>query len=121
MYMNEQLLSKSVMSDKDHGRHQGRVSNSRLAKFTALLTVGLLILVLSLCLSLFGGDRDVFAASNGSQTQRFVDVVKGDTLWSIANQHVKKGQSVPEYISELKRVNHLTSNILHEGQVLILP
>lgn len=121
MYMNEQLIRSSRTTGKNNRRDVKTMNRMKLARIGALLTAGLLILILSLCISLFGGDQDAFAAPNGSQVKQTVDVDRGDTLWGIANQHVKKGQSVREYMYELKRVNQLTSNMLFEGQVLILP
>ncbi|TDF99849.1 LysM peptidoglycan-binding domain-containing protein [Paenibacillus piri] len=69
---------------------------------------------------MIGGEKDAFAASSPTANQS-VEIVMGDTLWSIAGQHVHKGQDVREYINELKKLNGLKSNILQEGQVLLLP
>lgn len=44
-----------------------------------------------------------------------------DTLWSIANEYKTDAyESTQEYIEELKRINSLTSDIIHEDQNLLV-
>jgi len=50
-----------------------------------------------------------------------VDVVQGDTLWSIANEHVPDNISVSSYIHKIKQLNGLKNSIIQEGQMLLLP
>ncbi len=118
--MNEQLFQNSAVLVK--GNYV--LKNRRYRKATrmlGLLTVAILILIVSLCISLVGGDSDVYAAANGSHLKQSVEVAKGDTLWSIANHYAGKGRNVREYMNEVKQVNELKSNVLQVGQVLILP
>jgi len=53
-------------------------------------------------------------ASDSSETQQYVRVQPGDSLWRIAREH---GTTV----EELKRVNGLTADAVQLGQRLILP
>jgi LysM repeat protein len=48
-------------------------------------------------------------------------VNSGDTLWDIASMHVSKGQNIRSYISDIKKLNGLTSSSVNVGDVLILP
>jgi LysM repeat protein len=50
-----------------------------------------------------------------------VDVLKGDTLWSIANEHAPAKLSVSSYIHKIKELNGLKNSIIQEGQMLLLP
>jgi LysM repeat protein len=50
-----------------------------------------------------------------------VDVEKGDTLWSIANQYAPNNVSIQSYIHNLKKVNGLKESSIQEGQMLVLP
>lgn len=118
--MNEQLIQNSMVSVKGKYALKNR-RYRRATRMLGLLTVALLILIASLCISLVGGDSDVFAAGNGSHVKQTVEVSKGDTLWGIANQYAGKGRNVREYMDEVKQANHLKSNVLQVGQVLILP
>ncbi|MCS7461160.1 LysM peptidoglycan-binding domain-containing protein [Paenibacillus doosanensis] len=121
MYMNEQLFRNPVISEPDAPSRR-HVRRRKLMRTAGLLAAVLIILVFSLCASLLGGDQDVLAASNGgAPAKRTVEIVKGDTLWGIANAHVRKGRNVREYMDELKKLNRLDSSVLHEGQVLQLP
>jgi LysM repeat protein len=50
-----------------------------------------------------------------------VDVEKGDTLWSIANQHAPDNVSIQSYIHKLMKINGLKKTIIQEGHILTLP
>ena len=52
--------------------------------------------------------------SNGSKTYT---VKRGDSLWSIAQRYLGSGARY----NEIKKLNNLKSNLLKEGQTLILP
>ena len=53
-------------------------------------------------------------ASNRSPQQGLIRVQPGDSLWKLAHEHATT-------IDELKRVNGLTTDVVHAGQRLILP
>jgi LysM repeat protein len=50
-----------------------------------------------------------------------VDVIKGDTLWSIANEYAPAKVSVSSYVRKIKELNGLKNSIIQEGQLLMLP
>ena len=52
-----------------------------------------------------------------STTYKTYTVVKGDSLWSIAAKQLGNGSRY----TEIKKLNNLTSDIIHSGQVLKLP
>lgn len=50
-----------------------------------------------------------------------IDIVKGDTLWSIAEAYKTDEMSVINYISRIKEFNDMESDIIKTGQKIILP
>ena len=57
------------------------------------------------------------AGEKPASTYRTHTVVKGDTLWDIAERYLGKGSRY----SEIKTLNGLTSNVLYSGQKLKIP
>jgi LysM repeat protein len=51
------------------------------------------------------------------ETYRIHTVVKGDTLWNIAEQYLGKGGRY----TEIKKLNGLTSNVIYSGWKLKIP
>ena len=48
-----------------------------------------------------------------------VEISSGDTLWNIAETYMDDNyDSVKDYVQELKEVNHLTSDVIQDGQYL---
>lgn len=48
-----------------------------------------------------------------------IRIEEGDSLWSIASRYSQKSpMNIGEYISELKRMNQLTSDTIHAGHYL---
>ena len=50
-----------------------------------------------------------------------VTVCKGDTLWSIAQQHYKNQGDVRNFVYKIREANGLPSSRLTVGQTLVLP
>lgn len=53
-------------------------------------------------------------------------VLKGDTLWSIAEQEVNqneyyKNKDIREVMHEIRQLNHITNDNLEIGQKIIIP
>lgn len=49
-------------------------------------------------------------------------IERGDTLWSIASEHmIPEYDRVEEYIEEIRRLNHLTSDGIYAGEYLTIP
>jgi len=120
MYMNEQLFQRPGNATIMNHTVIGKRNYSKLSKWFGLLFAVIIVLIVSFSVPALGGEHDALAASSNSTKQTF-EIEKGDTLWSIAVQHVREGQDVREYISEMKRINGLKTTLLQEGQVLLLP
>jgi LysM repeat protein len=58
---------------------------------------------------------------NTQSEESSVVVYSGDTLWSIATEHASNRVDKRQYINKIMKLNHLSSTVLKEGQVLQLP
>ncbi|WP_240419641.1 LysM peptidoglycan-binding domain-containing protein [Paenibacillus periandrae] len=126
MYMNEQLLSKRESVTRDASAFPLLLASiipyrKKLLRYAVLFAAAIIIILISFSISLLGGDQGAYASSDHTPIEYTVEIVKGDTLWSIASKHAHKGQDVREYIYNLKKANGLKSSILQEGQTLRLP
>ncbi|HOK42882.1 MAG TPA: LysM peptidoglycan-binding domain-containing protein [Thermoclostridium caenicola] len=59
------------------------------------------------------------AVSDKPQAPKMIRVQKGDTLWEIAQQHCTG--DIRDNIYRIRQINQLSSWIIHEGQILLLP
>ena len=51
-----------------------------------------------------------------------IQIERGDTLWAIAGRYMDGHySSIQEYIDEVKFINELTSDIIHEDAYLLVP
>ena len=60
-------------------------------------------------------------ASNEVNTYKYytsIEVQKGDTLWTIAQQYAGDDADYASYIEEVKEMNQLTSDTIHAGEYL---
>ena len=60
-------------------------------------------------------------ASNEVNTYKYytsIEVQKGDTLWTIAQQYAGDDADYASYIEEVKDMNQLTSDTIHAGEYL---
>ena len=69
-------------------------------------------------------ERNAAAGNASSTTYRIVSVKikEGDSLWSIASEYYSdEFSSMKSYITEIKRMNGLSSDILYTGSYLLIP
>ena len=87
----------------------------------------LLIISLSICIVLlsFGIISTKVIAQKVSSQEKMITSVrieKGDTLWSIATEYITdEYKDINSYISEIKKTNRLSSDIIHEGRYILVP
>lgn len=61
-------------------------------------------------------------ASDGTYTITSVKIEEGDSLWSIAKNHyTDEFSSLSDYISEIKRLNGLSSDTVYIDSYLLVP
>lgn len=95
-------------------------------KMNQEVIVASIISVVVLCIILVGIIIDkTVASASATKDEKYVmsiQIEKGDTLWGIAKENITSHyESVDEYIEEIMECNSLTSDVIHEGQFLIVP
>ncbi len=58
---------------------------------------------------------------NGNVYYKSVDIVKGDTLWEIAEKYKIEDISTNNYVLEIKKFNNMKSDKIKVGQEIIIP
>jgi hypothetical protein len=64
-----------------------------------------------------------FAAKANSLEERAhisIQVMPGDTLWSIASKY-NTGRDIRKFIFDIKKINGLADSTIYEGQRLVIP
>jgi hypothetical protein len=119
---NQALLNKAIQPNRQH-------------KLIIRIIIVAILLVLAIsCGTLIhafasGHDQTTEAATGVSLDSSIalemntvsVDVVKGDTIWSIANQYAPSKVSVTSYVRKIMKLNGLTKPDIQEGHLLLLP
>ena len=50
-----------------------------------------------------------------------VTVHAGDSLWSIAVDHIEKGKNIRSYVYEIAELNNIDDNTVYAGQTILVP
>lgn len=92
------------------------------------LFVGILSLFVIFGLSAFYGSGLVSAHDNAKDDPvrckyyKSIQIHSGDTLWNIAEEYMTEDyESVSEYITEVKKINKLSSDQIQDSQYLTVP
>lgn len=89
------------------------------AAFLLLFMVALFLIVLFVL-----PERSAAAGNTagGTYVITSVQIEEGDSLWSLASRYyTEEFSSVSNYIAEIKRMNNLSSDVLYEGNYLLIP
>jgi len=80
----------------------------------------ILVLLAIICIAAFSGKLfiNVNAKDNTVRCYTQIMVEEGDSLWSIAAEHMPEGYDVYDYIDELKMLNHIDGDIVKAGYKL---
>ncbi|MCR4674288.1 MAG: LysM peptidoglycan-binding domain-containing protein [Lachnospiraceae bacterium] len=65
-----------------------------------------------------------FADAHNERTKYYTSVLveDGDSLWSLANEYSSEEyRDNHDYIKEVKQINHISSDEIHEGSYLLMP
>jgi len=84
-------------------------------KYVSILIT--LIMIISAANLSFGNTK----SKNENVHYEVVEIVKGDTLWHIAQTYKDDDSSTNEYIALIKEFNNMKTNVLKVGQSLIIP
>lgn len=86
-------------------------------RFTVFLAVILLISVTTVTALL--GMNDASGMTKQQYTQ--IQVYPGDTLWSIACEHMSDDMDIREAVHILSKVNQISASQLYAGQIIKIP
>lgn len=91
-------------------------------KMMLLLAITLIITVGSIVYgTIFSSAKDPATDIPQYKYYKSIVIEQGDSLWSIANEYSTDAyQSNQEYIDEVKQINGLSSETIHEGQHLLI-
>lgn len=65
---------------------------------------------------------DDYFAPGQEKMYTVVEVKEGDTLWSIAGDHISKEyKNRNEYIDEIRDMNHITGSCIEAGSYILVP
>ena len=124
-FMEEQMR-RGVISEREYRNYKWKVRRQREVRnhilvfaFTACLIIGMVISYHSI-ISFAETDTNTDDLSFKYYTE--IEVEYGDSLWSIAKEYAGDHyKSSLEYIKEVKNINHMHTDVIKEGQKLIVP
>jgi hypothetical protein len=111
--------SNSIQTSSSRSKATNRTQLSRKQKAARVLVCVVIMVVIVACSGMFAFQAD--AHSDQGDVHQEIVIGSGDTLWSIANEHSKPGESVRAYINKIKELNHLDSSMIKQGQAILLP
>lgn len=113
-------MKKQEIKNKINKRKERAIAKRRMILLLAavlLITVGSVIFG-----SIFINEGSSVEAHDATYTAyKSIEIKAGDSLWSIAEEYMlDEFDNTAEYVKELKRLNNLTSDTIHEGQYLLV-
>ena len=63
----------------------------------------------------------VNASTKEATSYESIQIDKGDTLWSLAEEYRSDNISTNDFVKEIKDINGLSSDYINEGNYLIIP
>lgn len=99
-------------------------SNQSNITFGKLVIIVLFMVALFLIVLFVLPERSAAAGNSigGTYTITSVQIQEGDSLWGLASQYYTEEYStLSDYITEIKRMNGLTSDTLYAGNYLLIP
>lgn len=105
-------------------RTNGRRNRAYVCQIQRYFIISFLAVVLTILGVILGSNllaSSQSKASNEMNTYKYytsIEVQKGDTLWTIAEQYADDDADYASYIEEVKEMNQLTSDTIHAGEYL---
>ena len=102
-----------------------RRTGQRRKTFITIATVAVVIISIAvLGIVVLSSGNAIQAQEDGQSCKMYtsIRIEKGDTLWAIASRYMDGHySSIQEYIDEVKFINELTSDTIHEDAYLLVP
>ncbi len=87
-----------------------------------IIIASLFAICIILKFSSFPSPQQKAEASNRCKSYTSIEIRPGDSLWSIASEHMtEEYESIQDYVSEIKSINGLGSDEIHAGRFLLIP
>ena len=105
--------------NRNHSRNHRRKRGT-----AAVLVTAVLLSLAMLCTVVFSSGNAIQAQEDGLACKMYtsIRIERGDTLWAIAGRYMDGHySSIQEYIDEVKFINELTSDTIHENAYLLVP
>jgi len=81
----------------------------------------LLLMILFTCFKLIGTNATTISSAEPQIGEQVITVQSGDTLWTIAKQHIDTSDDVRYMVYKIQSRNVLQSSHIVPGQKLIIP
>ncbi len=121
--LKEQLL-RGMITQREYRNYVWKIKRQREIRFRLLLAMISVCLIIAFAISY----RAIISHAETKQENlsfkyyKQIEVSYNDTLWSIAEDYSDSHyDSIQDYIREVKSINHLRSDMVLEGQKLIVP
>lgn len=113
---NTDYTTKALINRQKRKR---QVRRHRLALILSLF----MIITVSFLLISFSTEANDMAHQPSYKYYKSVEIAKGDTLWSIASDNFDSAhyRDINEYVSEVKKLNTLSSDEIVAGRYVIVP
>jgi hypothetical protein len=123
MYNNSPISSEMSYEAKALIKRRRRQKQVRLYYFIFLLAATVIIITASILLVSFSSQANDAVYQPSYKYFKSIQVEKGDTLWSIANEYrdCEHYESTTDYIKEVRKINSLTSDNIIAGSHIIIP
>lgn len=126
--MMDMTMSGSVVTLVNRDIQSRRLQNARKAEikrrisYARAFCISILITFLIICSGMVIADAAVSEEVHVDQYKYYtsIQIEKDDTLWSIAGNYVSGTNTTINYINEIKEINHLDSDLIYQGQNLII-
>ena len=90
-------------------------------KFIAITSFTFILFIVIISSFTLRTDAKENISSKGEKYYKSILIEKGDTLWSIAEEYKPEhGVSTKKYVNDLKRMNNINNDIIHEGNYLTI-
>ena len=122
-YMGEQMRG-IYMTERDYRNYRRRIRRQREIRRRIFMAVFTVFLIIGLAVSYHAITSHAETEPEIVYYKYFtkIDVEYGDSLWSIAQEYADDHyKSTQEYINEVKKINHLSGDLIREGQRLVVP
>ncbi len=89
----------------------------------ALILSLIIMITVSFLLASFSTEANDMEHQPSYKYYKSIEIAKGDTLWSIANDNFDPDhyKDIYEYVSEVKKLNTLSSDAIVAGNYVIVP